>query len=83
MSNPRSLARVVFAWFGGYAFYILFTCKTSGNWSAIGPGGRMMEDTNTPATGNGANLGFEADLWCAADALRSNMDAERIVGRTV
>ena len=23
----------------------------------------------------GANLGFEADLWRAADALRSNMDA--------
>src|SRR5947209_20626834 len=28
-----------------------------------------------PAKGNGANLGFEADLWKAADALRSNMDA--------
>src|SRR3979411_1914327 len=26
-------------------------------------------------TGNGANLGFEAELWKAADALRSNMDA--------
>lgn len=26
-------------------------------------------------TNNGANLGFEADLWRAADALRSNMDA--------
>src|SRR5262245_31393238 len=25
--------------------------------------------------GNGAQLGFEADLWKAADALRSNMDA--------
>lgn len=25
--------------------------------------------------GNGANLGFEASLWKAADALRSNMDA--------
>src|SRR5437879_4739425 len=24
---------------------------------------------------NGANLGFESDLWRAADALRSNMDA--------
>ncbi len=26
-------------------------------------------------TGNGANLGFEGELWKAADALRSNMDA--------
>ncbi len=25
--------------------------------------------------GNGANLGFEAQLWAAADALRNNMDA--------
>ena len=25
--------------------------------------------------GNGVNLGFESDLWRAADALRSNMDA--------
>ena len=24
---------------------------------------------------NGANLGFESELWKAADALRSNMDA--------
>ena len=24
---------------------------------------------------NGANLGFERELWQAADALRSNMDA--------
>ena len=24
---------------------------------------------------NGANLGFETELWRAADALRSNMDA--------
>ncbi|HVX10272.1 MAG TPA: class I SAM-dependent DNA methyltransferase [Pirellulales bacterium] len=30
-----------------------------------------MKSTN----GNGANLGFEASLWKAADALRSNMDA--------
>lgn len=28
-----------------------------------------------PSVGNGANLGFEAELWKAADALRSNMDA--------
>src|SRR5437016_5817173 len=26
-------------------------------------------------SGNGANLGFEAKLWAAADALRNNMDA--------
>jgi hypothetical protein len=25
--------------------------------------------------GNGAKLGFETELWRAADALRSNMDA--------
>ena len=25
--------------------------------------------------GNGANIGFEAQLWAAADALRNNMDA--------
>lgn len=30
----------------------------------------MAKDTN-----NGANLGFESELWRAADALRSNMDA--------
>jgi type I restriction enzyme M protein len=28
-----------------------------------------------PAKNNGANLGFEAQLWAAADALRNNMDA--------
>ncbi len=27
------------------------------------------------ATNGGANLGFEAKLWAAADALRNNMDA--------
>ena len=27
------------------------------------------------ASSNGANLGFERELWQAADALRSNMDA--------
>jgi type I restriction-modification system DNA methylase subunit len=31
----------------------------------------MAKDKNN----GGANLGFEADLWRAADALRSNMDA--------
>src|SRR3954471_19544103 len=35
----------------------------------------MPRDTTTPAKGNGANLGFEANLWRATDALRSNMDA--------
>src|SRR5438876_7338658 len=30
---------------------------------------------DTTASGNGANLGFKAELWKAADALRSNMDA--------
>ncbi len=29
----------------------------------------------TKANGAGANLGFENELWRAADALRSNMDA--------
>jgi len=29
----------------------------------------------TKGNNNGANLGFEAELWKAADALRSNMDA--------
>src|SRR6266699_1900489 len=28
-----------------------------------------------PDPGNGATLGFESELWRAADALRSNMDA--------
>ncbi len=27
------------------------------------------------ANGNGANLGFEATLWLAADKMRNNMDA--------
>lgn len=27
------------------------------------------------SSGNGANLGFEAQLWRAADALRGSMDA--------
>ena len=30
-----------------------------------------------PKSNNGANLGFESDLWRAADALRSNMDASQ------
>src|SRR5271169_3935124 len=28
-----------------------------------------------PNPGNGANLGFESELWQAADKMRSNMDA--------
>jgi type I restriction enzyme M protein len=31
--------------------------------------------SNTKNNGNSANLGFEAKLWAAADALRNNMDA--------
>ena len=34
----------------------------------------MTKAEAKPANGNGANLGFEASLWKAADALRSNMD---------
>ena len=30
---------------------------------------------NKKSSGNGANLGFEATLWAAADKLRNNMDA--------
>jgi type I restriction enzyme M protein len=40
---------------------------------------RIPRQTSTTKTGsqisNGANLGFEAKLWAAADALRNNMDA--------
>ncbi|HEY1068379.1 MAG TPA: class I SAM-dependent DNA methyltransferase, partial [Pirellulales bacterium] len=35
----------------------------------------MAKAGKNPANDNGANLGFEASLWKAADALRSNMDA--------
>jgi type I restriction enzyme M protein len=35
---------------------------------------RQARSKSSAAT-NGANLGFEAKLWAAADALRSNMDA--------
>src|SRR5256885_4019608 len=38
--------------------------------------GRTKKDNTTGKPGNGgANLGFEAKLWAAADALRNNMDA--------
>jgi len=33
------------------------------------------KNTNKKRNGNGANLGFETQLWAAADALRNNMDA--------
>ena len=43
------------------------------------PKGRMMAKRSRQAAdaknGNTANLGFEAKLWAAADALRNNMDA--------
>ncbi len=35
----------------------------------------MATKKNSTANGNDANLGFEAKLWAAADALRNNMDA--------
>jgi type I restriction enzyme M protein len=35
------------------------------------PRGKLTERKRT----NGANLGFEATLWAAADKLRNNMDA--------
>lgn len=34
-----------------------------------------MEKKTKPKNNNGANLGFENELWRAADAMRSNMDA--------
>jgi type I restriction enzyme M protein len=37
--------------------------------------GKKTTEKNTKATDTGANLGFEAKLWAAADALRNNMDA--------
>jgi len=33
------------------------------------------KSANTPAKGNGANLGFEQKLWAAADKMRGHMDA--------
>ncbi len=35
----------------------------------------MANGPNSATNGNGANIGFERELWRAADALRSNMDA--------
>src|ERR1700679_417854 len=34
-----------------------------------------MARDKSSSDGNGANLGFEAKLWLAADKLRNNMDA--------
>src|SRR6202047_4716831 len=41
---------------------------------AKGPGQTGQANAG-PRSDNGANLGFEAKLWAAADALRNNMDA--------
>ena len=38
-------------------------------------GKRKKSTHSTKTNGNGANLGFEAKLWLAADKLRNNMDA--------
>ena len=38
------------------------------------PKGRRKDTRNGKSNG-GANLGFEATLWAAADKLRNNMDA--------
>ena len=35
----------------------------------------MAAKKASKSNGNGANLGFEAKLWLAADKLRNNMDA--------
>jgi type I restriction enzyme M protein len=37
--------------------------------------GKNSKSNGSPRNENGANLGFEAKLWAAADALRNNMDA--------
>ena len=37
--------------------------------------GRASTATARTSSANGANLGFEAKLWLAADKLRNNMDA--------
>lgn len=38
--------------------------------------GKKKAATEKKADGNGANLGFEAKLWLAADKFRNNMDAD-------
>ena len=37
--------------------------------------GKRTSEKNSGKQSNGANLGFEAKLWAAADKLRNNMDA--------
>ena len=37
--------------------------------------GKKKVAAGSKSNGNGANLGFEAKLWLAADKLRNNMDA--------
>ena len=37
--------------------------------------GKRTSERNSDKQSNGANLGFEAKLWAAADKLRNNMDA--------
>ena len=37
--------------------------------------GRKVKSKTTPVKNGGANLGFEAKLWQAADKMRNNMDA--------
>jgi len=36
---------------------------------------KIRNKTDNATTATAANLGFEAKLWAAADALRNNMDA--------
>ncbi len=36
---------------------------------------RKAGKKTSSTSSNGSNLGFEAKLWAAADALRNNMDA--------
>ena len=41
----------------------------------------MQREKKSPANGNGANLGFEATLWAAADKMRNNMDTAEPAAR--
>jgi len=54
-----------------YAFRLQKTHLNKTNENILDRSAEMAKDKNN----GGANLGFEADLWRAADALRSNMDA--------